>query len=204
MPELLSPDFCPACQGREFYLARFTRDGSLQDWRCHRCAPLPSRQGKPYQPFLEATSPAEEPGRASGRTPSPLHRASVIVPARIYTAGYQGRLPEQLFTAAKRVAGKVFDIRYAPFSGHAVWNRDALRPLFGVRYEWLPALGNANYRLPGERVCINDMEAGLARVLSSPWPPILLCACREYPICHRAVVAEALVARGRAVEELAW
>jgi uncharacterized protein (DUF488 family) len=121
----------------------------------------------------------------------------------IYTAGYYGRQPEELLALAEERDAIVFDIRIHPASRMPGWSGGRLARFLGERYRHVPELGNRAYKSGGP-VEIADLETGLAQVLASPRPVILLCACRDFERCHRRVVAEALKRRGQSVRELDW
>lgn len=122
--------------------------------------------------------------------------------AGIWTAGYAGRTPEQLLAAAVRLDALVLDIRFRPSSMRPEWRRESLARSLAGRYEWLPALGNKNYK--DGPILIDDMARGLARVRCEQRAVILLCCCRDAQTCHRAVIARALREEGYTVRELPW
>ena len=124
----------------------------------------------------------------------------------IYTAGYTGKLVQQLVERACSMDALVLDVRLAPRSRSPAWNKGPLTTALDFRYRHVPALGNQNYKNGGP-VAVQDMTAGIAEVEAAlrNYPAvILLCVCKETANCHRGVIAEALRAEGHRVEDLAW
>jgi hypothetical protein len=122
-----------------------------------------------------------------------------------YTFGYQGKRPEDLQTFLTKSGALLCDIRYAPFSRIALWNKSQLAKRFDSAYRHIPQLGNLNYKNGGE-IEIADLDTGLALVLTllEQRPIVLMCVCRELECCHRNLVAQKLedVELGLIIEEL--
>lgn len=124
----------------------------------------------------------------------------------IYTAGYAGGwTPAQLKATCERLGALLLDIRYVPTSRRPEWRREALRTLLGAGgYQHEPALGNANYKssAPIRLAAPERALSPVARTLAQR-PVVLLCACRDWQTCHRAVAAAFLAERlGAPVEHL--
>ena len=120
-----------------------------------------------------------------------------------YTFGYAGQSVEVLQSRLDELGARVVDIRLSPCSRQPGWSKAELSEHLGERYRHVPALGNVNYK-SGEPIQIANLELGL-KILTAPIaaiPSVLLCGCRHYAGCHRAVVADALNAEGYAVQEL--
>lgn len=118
-----------------------------------------------------------------------------------YTLGYLGRkLPEVIAILDERNA-VLADIRLTPYSRNPSFIRGVLERALGPRYVWIRALGNLNYKSGGP-VELADYEAGKAALLALSGPAVLMCACRNYATCHRAVVAHRLMDEVYRVEEI--
>lgn len=89
----------------------------------------------------------------------------------------------------------LIDIRSQPYSKRVEWRHDSLALHYGQRYRLLgEMLGNINYNNGGP-IRLAAPTAGVKRLaawLEAGHTLILLCACREYERCHRAVVVEKL------------
>lgn len=120
---------------------------------------------------------------------------------QIYTLGYTGRRPGEIYALAEQLDATVCDIRFSPRSRVPRWNKGRLEVLLGDRYMHIQELGNQNYKTGGP-VEIVDLDAGLARIQDHPRPVILMCACKDLAGCHRAVIRDHLRAEGLEVEEL--
>lgn len=121
----------------------------------------------------------------------------------LYTAGYQAWTPAQLLAEATRLGAMVLDIRYSAHSYRPEWGKEALRELLGSGYLHVPAFGNKNYK--GGTIELAMPKRGLPIVQEQLEyaPVILLCACRDWQTCHRAVAAEYIQeALGCTVEHL--
>ncbi len=116
----------------------------------------------------------------------------------LYTLGYTGLKPDEILRAADALGAIIADIRIAPRSRHAMWNKSKLAAAWGERYVHIPELGNRNYKGEfGEGVMLVDAEAGGAQVnrLLEAQPVILMCACEDWHTCHRRSAAELIQAR---------
>lgn len=111
----------------------------------------------------------------------------------IYTAGYATWTPETLFAEARRLHAHVVDIRANPTSMRPEWRRAALLKAGRDLYEWEPCLGNSNYATKGA-IVLRDPAQALVHL--APWLQrqslILLCGCRAWQSCHRAIAADYL------------
>lgn len=115
----------------------------------------------------------------------------------IYTAGYTGQTPATLLAAAETLDAIIADIRIAPVSRNAVWNKARLAQAWGARYVHVGALGNRNYQgAYGEGILLADVETGVAVIaeLLEHQPVILLCVCANPATCHRTPAADAVAA----------
>jgi hypothetical protein len=123
----------------------------------------------------------------------------------IYTWGYTGASTDDIKDYTTSLGALVVDIRFSPHSRVLRWTSEALRALLGSRnYTWVKALGNENYNRPGP-VRLHHPQvtiAGMGHTLRQR-PVILLCACADWHICHRAEAANYLAdALGVKVEHL--
>lgn len=113
------------------------------------------------------------------------------MPNKVYTWGYTGSKPADILAYVDALGALLVDIRFSPQSRVPHWSGRALEELVGpARYTHLKALGNENYRTGGE-IGLHDPEAAavhLAAVVERR-PVILLCACEDWRLCHRAVAA---------------
>lgn len=119
--------------------------------------------------------------------------------AEIYTAGYNGMTPHQLFALSAKLDAYVVDIRFSAW-GRDGWKGYELRSRHGARYMHLKSLGNAAYKTGG--MMIHDYAAGRDALAALDRPAILLCACASPDGCHRTVVGQMLAEDGFAVTEL--
>ena len=120
----------------------------------------------------------------------------------VYTAGYQGRTPDELQRIAERLDATVIDIRFAPFSRNPVWARDGLRNVLGNRYRHVHDLGNRNYRDTSLPIEILNLESGAQQIQNDRRQSvILLCVCKHFHTCHRKVVVDSLNIKS---QELEW
>jgi uncharacterized protein (DUF488 family) len=127
------------------------------------------------------------------------------VTTQIYTLGYTGRQPADLAALVNQLDATLFDIRFSPMSRIPHWRRSALESLLGDRYRWVQALGNRNYK-NGGRIELVDYEAGLREIetnlVMNNRPVILMCACKDYSLCHRSMLAVMLSKVGYKVKEI--
>jgi uncharacterized protein (DUF488 family) len=122
------------------------------------------------------------------------------VTKKVYTIGYTGRTPEELWTIAETLDADIFDIRFSPRSRVAHWNGGRLIEALAGRYRWVQALGNAGYKIGTTRLL--DFDAGREEIERNPRPVILMCACKDYADCHRSAIADKLRALGFDVHEI--
>lgn len=121
---------------------------------------------------------------------------------QVYTIGYTGRKPEEVKRIVRDMDAVLFDIRFSPRSRIPQWAGSNVSALVGVgNYRHVKALGNANYKGDGPVELVN-YPAGLAAILASTRPVILMCACGNPATCHRTVVAHMLAADGLEVVEI--
>jgi uncharacterized protein (DUF488 family) len=138
---------------------------------------------------------------------------------RIYTVGHSTRtwdeLVELLVSSGLR---QLADVRSFPGSRrHPHFARSHLEvalPAAGIAYRWMPGLGgrrrlgagpspNTAWRVAGFRAYADYMateEFRAARAELESWarsaPTAFMCAEARYLMCHRQLLADALVARG--------
>lgn len=222
----LPPDYCPGCGNLSFRFAagaRMGRPASFAVWRCWHCEPPEHyRYPEHYLPGEMLTT--EESTERSGfycpeevraawpegwQPPHPTGAARAAVAAMegklVYTTGYHGKSPEQLFAVVKRLGGMVIDIREAAYSKQPSWGHTDLVRRFQLRYSHVWELGNKNHRIPHAPVEIINPAKGMQRLLSCPYSPlVLLCQCPDFDQCHRSTVAQFLEARGYVTWELSW
>ena len=111
----------------------------------------------------------------------------------LYTFGYTGLQPAEIFAAAARVDAMIADIRYSPHSRHEQWNGRTLGREWGSRYLHIGELGNRNYKGEmGEGIMLASPQLGSAIVLEQLRfrPVMLMCACPNWETCHRRAAAE--------------
>lgn len=113
----------------------------------------------------------------------------------LYTIGYGGRLSNAnlLSLLVQQGVTILADVRLSPSSRIPGFTRPALARAcnaYNMRYVWIEALGNLNYKSTGTR--LKDPRRGLAelKALIEQGTVALLCACRKHDDCHRAVIAE--------------
>jgi hypothetical protein len=90
----------------------------------------------------------------------------------------------------------LLDIRFKAWSHRVMWRSGSLLLKYGSNYRTLSALGNVNYKNPGEPHRIANPQYGLQIVgglLATRQTIILLCACACYERCHRKTVAEMIL-----------
>jgi hypothetical protein len=113
----------------------------------------------------------------------------------LFTFGYLAGTPADLERWAAEGA-LILDIRINPTSRNPLWRQPALQRRLGEAYRWCPELGNPNYR-SGGAPALADEAAGMAVLerLVEEQPVVLLCACRDWHVCHRRLAAEAFQTR---------
>jgi hypothetical protein len=113
-----------------------------------------------------------------------------IQPGQLYTLGYSGWKMDELLHQMDELTALLVDIRYSPFSRHAIWAKSSLERALGDRYVHVRALGNEHYK--GGPVKLMDYDAGKLLVqsyLSTGRNTILMCVCEDVATCHRLHVA---------------
>lgn len=134
----------------------------------------------------------------------------------IYTIGYDGKSFEEMITQLKKREVKfLFDIRFRPFSYNFQYNSGILNVNTnkeGMTYLYIPELGNINYKDSSLPIVIQNIEAGMEKILpiiqkfkdKPGYSFALLCACLNYNYCHRKVVAGLLQEKGYPTEEIEY
>jgi uncharacterized protein (DUF488 family) len=145
-------------------------------------------------------------------------------PAAVLTVGHSTR-PLEAFLALLRAhrVTLVADVRRMPGSRrHPHFGRDALAASLraaGIGYAHLPALGgrrrpapdspnagwtNASFRAYADHMLTGEFERGMADLLALARGQRVAVMCAEAVPwrCHRSLLADALVARGVAVEHV--
>lgn len=108
----------------------------------------------------------------------------------LYTLGYTGTKPEHILIKAQQLGAMVVDCRFSPRSRAPQWTRKQLSELLGQNYRHIPALGNVNYKGDGPIVISNPaFRVPQVELYLKSQSVILLCVCKEFCTCHRAVVA---------------
>ncbi len=148
--------------------------------------------------------------------------ASPAAPMRVYTIGHSTHSLDRLVELlAEHGVSRLVDIRTAPRSRRTPqFNQERLRrelPPAGIDYLHLPELGgwrsprpdsevnagwrNRSFRGYADHMGSEEFAAGLARLseAATERPTAAMCAEGPWWRCHRRLVADALVAQGRAV-----
>lgn len=118
----------------------------------------------------------------------------------IYTLGYTGLQPAQVYELARMKEALVVDVRKNPIPQKTTWQRRVLADLMQSYYVSLPPCGNENYKAAGAAaIQIANMEDCLYCLGLYADDPlhqyqafILLCTCPSHAQCHRSKVALAL------------
>jgi Active DUF488-N3 subclade len=171
--------------------------------------PAPERE----VPMMQDNDPPTEMGMTrSSRSrrdvpqPSPTPPRFPVVPPSVYTLGYsQPGARLVLDTLIWQEGWLLIDIRHAPVSTWPDWTERALLQRYGPGYMHLPALGNLHYRDHRLPIVLADAPAGVRQVVQSVDDGrrcLLLCACKDYRTCHRAIVARLLQQAGVPVTHL--
>jgi uncharacterized protein (DUF488 family) len=130
--------------------------------------------------------------------------SDAVKPQRtIYTTGYTGQNVEALKPLLDKLHAILCDIRYSPNSRVPQWRGDSLFKRLGNQYDHTQELGNKAFK--SGRIEIVDMEDGLFGIDAAYEIGnnlVLMCGCREFDGCHRAVIADALIAKGYEVIEI--
>jgi uncharacterized protein (DUF488 family) len=142
----------------------------------------------------------------------------------IYTIGHSTRSSEELLALLREADAKlVADVRAFPGSRrHPQFGRDALAgwlPDAGIGYRHMPALGGRRSPRPdspntgwreaafaayADHMASAEFRQALAGLEAAAHerPTAIMCAEAVWWRCHRRLIADALVARGWAVEHL--
>ena len=140
-------------------------------------------------------------------SPPPMAPVTAFSPSpQVYTLGYsQPGARLVLDTLIWHEGWLLVDIRHAPVSTWPDWTQRALLQRYGPAYLHLPALGNLHYRDHRLPIVLADAPTGIRSVMRSVDDGrhcLLLCACKDYRACHRAVVARLLQQAGVPVTHL--
>ena len=111
---------------------------------------------------------------------------------KVFTWGYSGRSVDELATIRSELGALIVDARYSPRSRVPLWNREPLENRFGADYVWIREFGNVNYSNAERAIELLNPTVGakrLADLLRDDRPAILICACHDIAVCHRAQVA---------------
>ncbi len=115
----------------------------------------------------------------------------------IFTFGYVGLKPAAIRDKVEEADATVVDIRFMAYSRAPQWTRRGFQDLLGSRYVYVKALGNRNYKNPGN-ILIDDIEKGFLTLNLTFFQPgqsvALMCGCPDFNHCHRTPVAEFLSA----------
>lgn len=124
---------------------------------------------------------------------------------KVFSAGYSGHTIEQLKEAVETHKARLLDIRMVRRSRQPEWNEEKLIVALGWRYVPVPTLGNINYN-NGRPIDILHPKVGcdIVEQLLRANSLILLCGCRDYSSCYRAVVSRLLRGRDIQTQELEW
>ncbi|HEX7127695.1 MAG TPA: DUF488 domain-containing protein [Thermodesulfobacteriota bacterium] len=146
----------------------------------------------------------------------------------LLTIGHSTRpLPGLIALLARHGVRSLADVRAFPGSrANPQYRRESLEPALaaaGIRYEWIPALGGRRPRPPGPprlggwsepgfqgyeaHMSTDEFASGLARLLAlaretAPDRTAFMCSEARWWSCHRAMIADALAARGLAVRHI--
>ena len=119
-----------------------------------------------------------------------------LVPLQpLFTVGYTGWSIDLLNRALDERNALLVDIRERPTSMRPEFGYASLAQRLGERYTHVPEFGNVNYR--DGPIVLAQPRRGLrrARAYLMTTPVVLLCACRNWEMCHRRNAAEYIVSR---------
>jgi uncharacterized protein (DUF488 family) len=142
----------------------------------------------------------------------------------LYTVGHSTRSTEEFIALLRRYGvRRIADVRTVPRSRrNPQFNRDVLSETLaaaGIGYEHLPLLGgfrkprpdspnagwrNKSFRGFADYMQTQDFQTGLEELLAAArrQPTAIMCAEAVPWRCHRSLIADALVVRGIAVQEI--
>lgn len=142
------------------------------------------------------------------------------VAREIFTIGHGRRRAEELVHCLREAeVGTLVDVRRYPASRrNPQFDREALAETLakaGIEYRHAVELGGRRSNVPGEELfaCLGafagyaagmgarEWQEALARALDEP-RPCLMCAETPWQCCHRRLISELLVTRGRDVVHL--
>ncbi len=93
----------------------------------------------------------------------------------------------------------LLDIRSRPVSRYRPqWNKSRLKAQWGRRYAHSRNLGNINYKDRSLPIVLRAPEPSIttaARFLERGSTIVVVCACKDYDICHRKLVTELIEQR---------
>jgi uncharacterized protein (DUF488 family) len=149
---------------------------------------------------------------------------AVVERGTVYTIGHSTRTSEELLALLDEAEVKlVADVRAFPSSRrHPQFNRHALSAWLlevGIKYVHLPGLGGRREPVPGspnggwrerafqgyaDHMASTEFQEALAQLeaMAREVPTAIMCAEAVWWRCHRRLISDALVARGRRVEHL--
>lgn len=199
--------------------APYLTPGALQHTPVAPPAPVPAPQTTLRLPAAERDVPMhdDDPPTEMGMTRSTRSRREVpqlpptpprlpSVTPSVYTLGYsQPGARLVLDTLIWHEGWLLVDIRHAPVSTWPDWTQRALLQRYGPGYVHLPSLGNLHYRDHRLPIVLADAPAGVRSVMQTVHDGrrcLLLCACKDYRTCHRAIVARLLQQAGVPVTHL--
>jgi uncharacterized protein DUF488 len=150
------------------------------------------------------------------------HSGSGGATPTIFTVGHSTRSLEEFVELLREHSiATLADVRTVPASRRvphfARASLERTLPERGIAYVHLPELGglrrprpdsgngawrSASFRGYADHMETAEFAAGLARLLDLPRPVALMCAEAVPWRCHRSLIADALLARGEAVEEI--
>ena len=130
--------------------------------------------------------------------------AEPTVRQTVYSAGYQRLNLETFVRDVGALRAVVADVRLKPQSRNFVWNRRNLESTLGLRYVWIPELGNLNYK--GGPIVLQAPAPGLLALanLLTQSPVVVLCVCADPKVCHRTVVLHMLHEQHPDLQVILW
>lgn len=113
---------------------------------------------------------------------------------KLFTFGYSGRRLSDFQVVVADFGAIVVDVRFSPRSRQPEWSGASLLRSFGAGYLHFREFGNVNYK-NGRPIEIAELSKGLEKLklLNPSCAIMLLCACKNFALCHRSVVASAIV-----------
>ena len=123
----------------------------------------------------------------------------------LYTLGYTGWTLPAIVEQVYALDAVLVDVRFMPFTRRREFIRksfaEALADPGGrIRYQWVKAFGNVNYKDGTKPIQILDFEAGVHEIehlMARRRALVLMCTCASPARCHRTVVVDKLAERFR-------